>query len=174
MRVARRKMRNLFSEGIDIRVCESVFRPGFLGSEFLTDSFDQYGKRLTNITKTSPDRVNASFADGSFADGNLLVGCDSAGSMTRSVLLGDEAAKAEVMDVTMLNFSVKFDVETSKMIRSHEPYAFNSYHREGRMFWVSVMNIEDREDPSTWSFQLIISWNGYPRAEGTYKRHFSY
>jgi len=119
---------------------------------------------LSTIVKTG-DEVTATFADGTSATGHLLVGCDSANSATRKALVGEDAGKVEYLDLTMLNFTCKFDVETSKLIRETHPFAFNSYHPANRMFWVSAMNIEDPDDPKTWSFQLIISWPGKPRGE---------
>ncbi|KAL4765292.1 FAD-dependent oxidoreductase [Aspergillus foveolatus] len=143
MRVTRRKMRKLFSEGIDI----------------------QYGKHLCAITKTE-EGVTSTFADGTSVSGHLVVGCDSANSTTRQLLLGD-AGKVDYLDLTMLNFTCKFDVETARLIRATHPFAFNSYHPANRMLWVSAQDIGDPDDPETWTFQLIISWPGPPRAGDT-------
>ncbi|KAL4815037.1 hypothetical protein BDW67DRAFT_186087 [Aspergillus spinulosporus] len=139
MRVTRRKMRKLFSEGIDI----------------------QYGKKLSAITRTEGG-VTATFADGTSVSGHLVIGCDSANSTTRQ-LLGD-AGKVDYLDLTMLNFTCKFDVETARLIRTTHPFAFNSYHPANRMLWVSAQDIGDPDDPETWTFQLIMSWRGRPRA----------
>ncbi|KAL3458147.1 hypothetical protein BJX64DRAFT_292412 [Aspergillus heterothallicus] len=140
LRVARRKMRKLFSEGIDI----------------------QYGKHLTAVAMTEQG-VTATFADGSSVSGHLVVGCDSANSTVRQLLVGD-AGKVNHLDLTMLNFTCKFDADTGRLIRATHPFAFNSHHPANRMFWVSAQDIGDPEDPDTWTFQLIISWPGTPRA----------
>ncbi|KAL4880574.1 hypothetical protein BJY04DRAFT_219045 [Aspergillus karnatakaensis] len=142
MRVTRRKMRKLFSEGLDI----------------------QYGKHLVSISKDDGSgAVTATFEDGTSVTGDLVVGCDSANSTARRLLLGD-AGRVNYLDLTMLNFTVKFDSETSRLIRNTHPFAFNSYHPANRMFWVSAQHIGDPEDPETWTFQLIVSWPGAPRA----------
>jgi len=109
--------------------------------------------------------VTATFSDGTSATGDLLVGCDSANSATRQLLVGKDAGEVKYLDLTMLNFTCKFDADTSKLIRATHPFAFNSYHPANRMFWVSTQDIVDPEDPKTWSFQIIISWSGKPRGE---------
>ncbi|KAH7322400.1 hypothetical protein B0I35DRAFT_458741 [Stachybotrys elegans] len=139
MRVTRRKMRKLFSENLDI----------------------QYGKHLSAITK-SEEGVTVAFTDGSLAHGHLVVGCDGANSTTRQLLVGD-AGKVQYLDLTMINFTCKFDLDTSRLIRDTHPFAFNSYHPANRMFWISAQDIGDPEDPATWTFQLIMSWPGSPR-----------
>ena len=103
------------------------------------------------------------FEDGTSVSGHLVVGCDSANSTTRQLLLGD-AGKVNYLDLTMLNFTCKFDADTARLIRATHPFAFNSYHPANRMLWVSAQDIGDPQDPDTWTFQLIMSWPGYPRA----------
>lgn len=106
--------------------------------------------------------MTATFADGTAASGHLIVGCDSANSTTRQILLGD-AGNVNHLDLTMLNFTCKFDVDTARLIRDTHPFAFNSYHPANRMLWVSAQDIGDPKDPDTWTFQLIMSWPGSPR-----------
>ncbi|KAL4863236.1 hypothetical protein BDV12DRAFT_202320 [Aspergillus spectabilis] len=107
--------------------------------------------------------MTATFADGTSVSGHLIVSCDSANSTTRQLLLGD-AGKVNYLDLTMLSFTCKFDVETARLIRATHPFAFNSYHPANRMLWVSAQDIGDPEDPGPWTFQLIMSWPGPPRA----------
>jgi 2-polyprenyl-6-methoxyphenol hydroxylase-like FAD-dependent oxidoreductase len=106
--------------------------------------------------------VKATFEDGTSATGHLVVGCDSANSTTRQLLLGDDG-KVNYLDLTMLNFTCKFDNDTSRLIRDTHPFAFNSYHPANRMLWVSAQDIGDPGNPDTWTFQLIMSWPGPPR-----------
>ncbi|CAG8376370.1 unnamed protein product [Penicillium salamii] len=139
MRVSRRKMRKLFGDGIDI----------------------QYGKHLSAINKCEGG-MTATFADGTLVSGYLLVGCDGANSTTRNLLFGD-AYKVICLNLTMFNFTCKFDVDTARLIRATHPFAFNSSHPANRMLWVSAQHIGDPVDPKTWTFLVIISWPGPPR-----------
>jgi len=59
----RSELRNLLQEGIDV----------------------QWNKRLTSF-ETDNDQVMARFEDGSYATGDLLVGCDGGGSIVRDLL----------------------------------------------------------------------------------------
>lgn len=104
------------------------------------------------------------FDDGTSVSGHLVVGCDGANSTTRQLLLGD-AGKVNYLDLTMINFTCKFDEDTSRLIRQTHPFAFNSYHPANRMLWVSAQDIGNPEDPATWTFQLIMSWPGSPRGD---------
>lgn len=79
-------------------------------------------------------------------------------------MLGD-IGKVNYLDLTRLNFTCKFDPDTAKLVRATHPFAFNSYHPANRMLWVSAQDIADPSDPSTWTFQIIISWKGAPRGE---------
>lgn len=70
MRLARKSFCKLISKGVDVR----------------------YGKRVTSIS--SDGKVaTASFEDGATEFGDLLIGCDSAHSVVREVLLGPEKVR---------------------------------------------------------------------------------
>jgi 2-polyprenyl-6-methoxyphenol hydroxylase-like FAD-dependent oxidoreductase len=136
-RVSRKKMRNLFSEGLDI----------------------QYGKKFASTVVEEDGKVKVTFEDGSTATGDVLVGCDGAKSLVRSAIVGTEAAKLTNSSVSMFNFPYKFDAELARRIRTMNPLFINSIHPDhGTMFWLSIQDVPDSSDPSTWTFQVMQSW----------------
>jgi len=115
-RVSRKKMRNLFSEGLDV----------------------QYGKEMVSADLTDDGRVKVEFTDGSSATGDILVGCDGAKSRVRESIVGAEAAKLTSAPVSMFNFPYKFDTELATRIRDMNQLFITSIHPDhGTMFWLS-------------------------------------
>lgn len=141
-RVSRKKLRNYLSQGLDV----------------------QYGKAISSITRDGGS-VTAVFSDGTTATGSLLVGCDSAHSVVRSCLVGEQAAQLEDLDIQMFNVSCCFPAATAKLQRMGHPVFKNSYHPDGFMWWQSAQDIKDPEKPETWMFQNCFSWVGAPRPE---------
>lgn len=122
VRVSRKKMRNLFSEGIDV----------------------QYGKRVVRAyvieDSSSHDngRVKVEFEDGDHAVGDLVVGTDGAKSRLREAIVGVEEAELTTIPVNLINFPYKFDAELSLRIREHNKIFINSIHPDhGTMYWLS-------------------------------------
>ncbi|KAL5114327.1 hypothetical protein ACEQ8H_007802 [Pleosporales sp. CAS-2024a] len=144
-RVSRKKMRNLFAEGLHV----------------------QYGKRFVNAEAT-PDRVVVTFDDGTTATGDVLVGCDGAKSRVRSVIVGEDAAQLTDVPVSMFNFPYQFDGALAQKIRDMNELFITSIHPDhGTMFWLSIQDVPDPNDPSTWSFQVLQSWNDASVPAGT-------
>jgi 2-polyprenyl-6-methoxyphenol hydroxylase-like FAD-dependent oxidoreductase len=115
-RVSRKKMRNLFSEGIDI----------------------QYGKRVSAAHATDDGRVRVEFVDGGHATGDIIVGADGAKSQLRESILGAEAAALTSAPVCLFNFPQKFPAELAREIRAHNDLFITSIHPDhGTMFWLS-------------------------------------
>jgi 2-polyprenyl-6-methoxyphenol hydroxylase-like FAD-dependent oxidoreductase len=154
-RVSRKKMRNLFAEGLDV----------------------EYGKSFVSA-ELKGERVEVTFEDGSKATGDILVGCDGAKSRVRSVLCGEEVAQLTNVPVSMFNFPYKFEADLAKKIRDMNQLFITSIHPDhGTMFWLSskhilllshpfplyslthkVQDVPDPSDPSTWTFQVLQSW----------------
>ena len=125
----------------------------------------QYGKELKSISSDGP-QVIGSFADGTSAQGTIIVGCDGAKSIVREVLLGKDVAKLEDLDINMINISCAYSADTAKLLRTKHPCFKNSYHpTQGTMFWQSIQDVKDPDRPETWLFQNILSWIGAPRPE---------
>jgi hypothetical protein len=98
VRVSRRKMRALCSEGIDIKV----------------------GEKLVGI-KYLDTGVTATFASGTTVAGSIVVGTDGPQSTVRQILLGDKA-KAQQVEVVLYNLNVCYgDAEKALKVRSLHP-----------------------------------------------------
>ncbi|KAF2788432.1 FAD/NAD(P)-binding domain-containing protein [Melanomma pulvis-pyrius CBS 109.77] len=148
-RVSRKKLRNLFAEGLDI----------------------QYGKELDVIRETDSGKVKVLFKDGTEVEGDVVVGCDGARSRVRDEIVGEEDAKLTTVPLTMLNFTAQFESEQALFIRSWNPLFVTSVHPDtGTMFWLSIQDVPDASRPETWTFQVLMSWvnNPLPASEDTY------
>lgn len=122
MRVSRKKMRNLFTEGIDVQYGKSAVSCGVIEDE----------KNEGN------GRVRVEFADGTHAFGDVVVGCDGAKSAVRESIVGVEAAQLTVLPLSMFNFTQTFPAEFSKELRSRNPLFILSIHPDhGTFFWLS-------------------------------------
>lgn len=98
IRVSRRKMRALCSEGLDIR----------------------YGQKLVGVGHEGSG-VTAVFASGVTATGSVVIGTDGPHSTVRKILLGDKAASVP-LDVVLYNVNVCYgDAERALAVRSLNP-----------------------------------------------------
>jgi hypothetical protein len=119
-RVSRRKMRNLFAEGIDVQMGKTL-----VGAEVIKG-------------EEGEEKVELTFGDGSKATGSILVGCDGAKSRVRRVICGEETAKLTDVPVNMFNFPYKFDAQLSSKIRGMNELFQSAIHPDhGNMFWIS-------------------------------------
>lgn len=122
MRVSRKKMRNLFSEGIDVQYGKQVVRAYVIEDSSSHDN----------------GRVKIEFKDGGHAVGDVVVGSDGQKSLLRESIVGAEDAQLTTVPVNLINFPYKFDAELSLRIRSYNKIFLNSIHPDhGTMFWLS-------------------------------------
>ena len=122
MRVSRKKMRNLFSEGIDVQYGKQVVR-----AYVIEDS-----------SSSDHGRVKVEFKDGDHAVGDVVVGTDGAKSLLRESIVGFEDAQLTTVPVNLINFPYKFDAELSLRIRAYNKIFLNTIHPDhGTMFWLS-------------------------------------
>lgn len=122
VRVSRKKMRNLFSEGIDVQYGKEVERAYVIEDPSSHDN----------------GRVRVDFKDGQHAIGDLVVGTDGAKSRLRESIVGFEDAQLTIVPVNLFNFPYKFDTELALKIRNENPIFINSIHPDtGTMYWLS-------------------------------------
>ena len=133
----------------------------------MTICIQQYGKKFASASLNQDGNgVTATFADGTSASGSFLAGCDSANSTVREALVGKDEAVVEDLDINMFNISCAYPSETSKLLRSKHPCFKNSYHPDlGMMYWLSIQDVKDPDQPETWLHQSCVSWIGAPRVE---------
>lgn len=66
----------------------------------------------------------------------------------------------------MFNLSCSFPKDIALLQRkAGHPIFKNSYHPDGFMWWQSIQDVKDPNDPESWLFQNILSWIGSPRPE---------
>lgn len=110
--------------------------------------------------------MQATFSDGTVAQGSLIVGCDSAHSIVRECLVGKAAAQLEDLDLHMLNVSCSFPKETALLQRKDHPIFKNSFAKingDSFAWWQSIQDVKDPDKAETWLFQNVLSWIGRPR-----------
>jgi 2-polyprenyl-6-methoxyphenol hydroxylase-like FAD-dependent oxidoreductase len=180
-RVSRRKLRNLFAEGLDV----------------------QYGKEVADVIEEGEDRVRVVFKDGTEVVGDVVIGCDGARSRVRECICGEEQAQLKTVPLSMLNFTSQFTAEQSLYLRKLNPLFITSIHPDhGTMFWISsklfshyfpfqstllprnpntdlfvtVQDVPDPSRPETWTYQLLMSWvnNPLPSSQNTYEGRLAY
>ena len=136
-RLRRSKLRDLLSQGLDIR----------------------YDKRLSNITYSDDGKhVTAHFADGTSETASFLVGADGARSTTREVLLGPELGGINRIPYAATFVQRKFTKEQALFLRSFHPLFLASAHPNNNFAFFGMQDAADPEDPSSWTFFFYISW----------------
>ena len=149
VRVSRKKMRNLFSEGIDVQYGKQVVRAYVIDDSSSHDN----------------GRVKVEFKDGDYAVGDVVVGTDGAKSLLRESIVGFEDAQLTTVPVNLFNFPYKFDTELSLRIREHNKMFINSIHPDhGTMYWLSSMFLPLACLPvgplirsQSWTFPTLVS-----------------
>ena len=126
----------------------------------LETDFMQYGKKTTGALTTS-DSVTTSFADGATAIGTHLIGVDGAKAYPRTFLLGLEKVALTPLDIMLFDFKAKFTAEQANFLK--ETAGFHPITNFGlnpdfkTFFLLSVLDVPDRNDTSTWIFQFTYS-----------------
>ena len=134
-RVSRKRFRQVLGEGLDI----------------------QHDKAAVDISYPSSGVV-VHFGDGTTASGSIIIGADGGASRVRRHLLADEAEPTS-LPIVMNNFNCSYTAEQALFIRDNlSQFTDYGIHPKGFFFLMSIQNVPDPADPSTWSFQLLTSW----------------
>ncbi|KIX95831.1 uncharacterized protein Z520_08539 [Fonsecaea multimorphosa CBS 102226] len=144
LRVSRRKLRALLSDGVDVR----------------------YGRRIVSVSVSQPNGLaTATFADGSTATGDLVVGCEGVHSYLREALVGKEQAANTPIDIQMFNTCWTLPRDVAVLQRKAHPLFRIGYHPMGMTWVTAIQDVKDPNDPTTFLFQQCLSWPGRPHAD---------
>jgi 2-polyprenyl-6-methoxyphenol hydroxylase-like FAD-dependent oxidoreductase len=146
VRVSRRKLRALCTEGIDIK----------------------YGYTLSTITTDSNGTVTVECSTGEAFTGTLLVGCDGPRSSVRSVLFGSDptAGAAQAMSGCVnISYFVTYPAETARFVRSKSHPVWCMAINPDVFHFMSLQDVVDPERPETWKFFHMTTWIGEKPAE---------
>ncbi|OAL30124.1 hypothetical protein AYO20_08927 [Fonsecaea nubica] len=142
LRVSRRKLRALLSDGLDVR----------------------YGCKVVSVSQANGS-ATATFSDGSTATGDLIVGCEGVHSYIREALVGQDKAANSPIDVQMFNACWSLPADVALLQRKAHPIFRIGYHPTGMSWVTAIQDVQDPNDPSTFLFQQCLSWPGRPHAE---------
>ncbi|KAK5122589.1 hypothetical protein LTR85_003852 [Meristemomyces frigidus] len=144
VRVSRRKLRALCSEGVDVK----------------------YGHSLEHLS-TRGDEVVATFTNGGKSTGTMLVGADGGRSVVRNELFGQAKGAAAPLQTIHINIVFSYPTaEQARFVRSAHP-VFSLAIGKAFFILVSIQDVPDPNRPETWRFQLIMSWPGVPDKQAT-------
>ncbi|KAH7000118.1 hypothetical protein EDB80DRAFT_103639 [Ilyonectria destructans] len=141
-RVNREKLRNVLLQEVGDRV--------------------RWGKRLTAIEEDD-DGVVAVFADGTRAEGAVLVGAEGSNSRTRK-FLAPETYRNTQLPVRFVGSAVDFTPDEVKPLRQVDPLLFQGCHPvSGNFLWVSMLdtpaaNGTKGTDDERYRVQINVSW----------------
>ncbi|KAJ6189224.1 hypothetical protein N7519_004132 [Penicillium mononematosum] len=138
-RLRRDKFRAMLLQGIDVR----------------------WGKRLCDITQSpAGEHVTAKFTDGTEVIGSLLIATDGPHSTTRTLLLGEEAAKVTPIDYAATICFTQHTREHALFLRAHPHHPVHQVgpHPEGYCGWMNLHDGDDIDHPENWIFTHYISF----------------
>ncbi|KAF2654907.1 FAD/NAD(P)-binding domain-containing protein [Lophiostoma macrostomum CBS 122681] len=131
-----RKLRNLLSEGLDVR----------------------YGKKFAKYEVLGEDGVKVHFEDGTSETGTVAVGVDGANSLVRKSLLG-KTAEPDLLPFALMNFNCSYTAEQALFIKERlHPLVDIAIHPAGHYIRANVLDMPDEKDASTWTFQILSTW----------------
>ncbi|CAK3928811.1 FAD NAD(P)-binding domain-containing [Lecanosticta acicola] len=142
VRVSRRKLRGLISEGIEVK----------------------FGMRLKDLVYLEAGGVEAVFENGNRVKGTVVVGADGPRSAVRSLLFPDspeEEVQCRHLD-GLVHLSTTFsygDAEKAKHVRSAHPVWSMMIHPDV-FTYVCIQDVPDADKPEDWVFFIFIVWKG--------------
>ncbi|ORX94217.1 hypothetical protein BCR34DRAFT_608346 [Clohesyomyces aquaticus] len=119
-----------------------------------------YGKKFARFeTIGDNEGVRVYFEDGTSEDGDVVVGVDGAMSAVRHQLLGVRAATPETLPFVLMNFNASYTAEQALYIKKNlHPLVDIAIHPAGHYIRTNVLDMPVKDDPSTWTFQILSTW----------------
>ncbi|KAL9111065.1 MAG: hypothetical protein Q9227_004498 [Pyrenula ochraceoflavens] len=146
-RFSRARLRDALSEGLAIR----------------------YGHELTSITvpqnnTNNSSSIQAHFTNTTTATGTHLIGCDSATSPLRTLLLTKPLASTTDMPIIAYNFTHSYPTPRALWLKSHSHPIMKCAPHPDQPTWHFICTLDARSpDPSQWVFQLFLHlWTSEP------------
>ncbi|PNP40777.1 hypothetical protein TGAMA5MH_07217 [Trichoderma gamsii] len=121
-----------------------------------------WDKQLTDIQVTD-NGVKATFADGSAAEGKMLIGAEGSNSQTRKYLVPEDYQNY-LLPVKLVGVSVDLTPAQIKPLRQIDPLLFQGCHPETGVFiYVSVLETPEVNDSAGtadehYRVQIMTSW----------------
>ncbi|KEY70383.1 hypothetical protein S7711_09357 [Stachybotrys chartarum IBT 7711] len=136
-RVARTRLIKLLMQGIDV----------------------QFSKQLSDISWPADDRVTAHFADGTSADGNLLIGADGGKSAVRRILCGPRA-ESQPVAVKAVGLRCHYPVEKCAKYQEIDPNIVHGGDPDtNTYFWFSLLDMpRPNSDRPLAECYITVNW----------------
>ncbi|KAK1248647.1 hypothetical protein MKX08_006867 [Trichoderma sp. CBMAI-0020] len=121
-----------------------------------------WDKQLTDV-QVSDNGVKATFADGSAAEGKILIGAEGSNSQTRKYLVPEDYQNY-LLPVKLVGVSVDLTPEQIKPLRQIDPLLFQGCHPETGVFiYVSVLETPEVNGSAGtadehYRVQIMTSW----------------
>lgn len=121
-----------------------------------------WGKQLTDV-QVSDNGVKAAFADGSAAEGKMLIGAEGSNSQTRKYLVPEDYQNY-LLPVKLVGVSVDLTPAQIKPLRQIDPLLFQGCHPETGVFiYVSVLETPEVNGSAGtadehYRVQIMTSW----------------
>ncbi|KAJ5415585.1 hypothetical protein N7465_004280 [Penicillium sp. CMV-2018d] len=118
-----------------------------------------WGKSLCDIIHAG-EHVTAKFTDGTEVIGSLLIATDGPHSTTRTLLVGEQAAKVTPTDFASTICYTQHTREHALFLRAHPHHPLYQVgpHPEGYCAWLSLHDGDDIDYPENWTFAHYISF----------------
>ena len=155
-RFSRRKLRALLTDGLDVKVTNSVIYKKSEANHL------KYGKTLQSLTYED-DGVIAHFTDSTSSTGSLVLGCDGPASAVRSILVGPEAAETNPLEITHSLMHVCYnDAAKARQVRGIAPVFAFAVAPSNVCNFITIQDAAQADRPETWVFLLVVVKAGWP------------
>ncbi|CAH0117706.1 MULTISPECIES: NAD(P)/FAD-dependent oxidoreductase [unclassified Paenibacillus] len=104
----------------------------------------EFGKKLRSIETNEPNRVEVSFEDGSYASGNILIGCDGIHSRTRKIALPNSPVPSYTGLISFGGFvnrsKVPYERGIQKLVFGKRAFFGYMVKPSGEVYWYGNMD----------------------------------